>query len=65
MKNKEHSIKLEWINQDEFTTFLENAKEKCKSGESFTNTFCLKFAHGNELKWKFPFNQEGGFYFSK
>ena len=65
MNNYKYVIELEWINQDEFSAFLENAKERYEKGEAFTDTFCMKFANGNEHICNFSFNQESGFYFEE
>lgn len=62
MNNQKFTVKLEWINQDEFQEFLKDLKETHKNDDAFESEFCFKFNHG-QWKCKLLFNQENGFYF--
>lgn len=61
--NNECEIKLEWINQDEFSILMDEVKSKYTPEVApFTIEFPMKFAHGNIWNVNFAFDKENGFW---
>ena len=64
MKNKEHSIKLEWINQDEFMSLMDEVKSKYTPMDvPFTIIFPMKFTSGNIWNVNLTFDKKNGYWF--
>lgn len=61
--NNECEIKLEWINQDEFSILMDEVKSKYTPEDApFTIELPMKFAHGNIWNVNFAFGKENGFW---
>lgn len=55
---------LEWINQGEFSIFMDEIKSKYTLKDvPFTVCFPMKFAHGNIWNVNFTFDKKNGFWF--